>query len=59
MDKEEQIGNYKCHIENYKKINSLYNNNISDTNTDYKLKSRLLDKIIMEMEDILRELESD
>lgn len=59
MDKEEQIGNYRCYIENYKKINSLYNNNISDTNTDYKLKSRLLDKIIMEIVDILKELESD
>lgn len=59
MDKDEQIGCYRDHIENYKKINSLYNNNISDTNTDYKLKSRLLDKIIMEMEDILKELESD
>lgn len=59
MDKDEQIGRCRDYIENYKKINSLYCNDISDMNTDYKLKSRLLDKIIVEMQNILKELESD
>lgn len=57
MEKDELIGIYELWITWYEEIEDLNLNNISDMDTNYKLKERLLFKIIYRIKDMLDELE--